>query len=164
MPRFVDPQKRDPFRTFNFRISLGQGVTVAACRKISGLTGSVDVVKFRAGDNPHSTDELSPGRAHYEAVTLEAGLTNDKAFEDWATLLIRNERSVAPRAIEPNYRREITITLMDLDNQTPVKKFILHNAWCSKYTAMSELAAEANDVAIETLEIQHEGFLRLDVV
>ena len=44
-----------------------------------------------------------------------------------------------------------------------MKKFVLHRAWVSKYTAMSELAAEANEVLIETLEIQHEGFQRLEV-
>jgi phage tail-like protein len=76
MARFVDPKKRDPYRNFNFRIVLG-GIEVAACRKMSGLTGSVDVVKFRAGNNLASNEELSPGRTHYEPVTLEAGLTKD---------------------------------------------------------------------------------------
>lgn len=162
MPRFVDNQRRDPFRNFNFRVLLG-GVEVAACRKMSGLTGSVDVVKFRASINRQSNDELSPGRTHYEPVTLEAGLTNDKAFEDWATMLIRNEFSGGSRAIEPNFRRDVEIAVMDLDQNTPAKKFILHNAWCSKFTAMSELAAEANEVLIETIEMQHEGFTRVDV-
>ena len=83
MARFVDPKKRDPYRNFNFRIVLG-GIEVAACRKMSGLTGSVDVVKFRAGNNLASNEELSPGRTHYEPVTLEAGLTKDKEFERWA--------------------------------------------------------------------------------
>ncbi len=89
--RFVDPKKRDPFRNFNFRIVLG-GVEVAACRKMSGITGTVDVVKFRAGSNQASNEELSPGRTHYEAVTLEAGLTTDPEFERWALQLIRHDQ------------------------------------------------------------------------
>lgn len=165
MARFVDNRKRDPFRNFNFRIVMG-GVDVAACRKMSGLTGTVDVVKFRAGSNTASNEELSPGRTHYEPVTLEAGLTTDPEFERWALQLIRHDQvqdSVAPRVSDPDFRREVEIFVYDIDNNRPVKKFILHRAWVSKYTAMSELAAEANEVLIETIEIQHEGFERVEV-
>jgi phage tail-like protein len=164
MARFVDPKKRDPYRNFNFRIVMG-GIEVAACRKMSGLTGTVDVVKFRAGTNRASNEELSPGRTHYEPVTLEAGLTTDVEFEKWALQLIRHDQSDkdVARVSDPDFRREVEIFVYDIDNQRPVKKFVLHRAWVSKYTAMSELAAEANEVMIETIEIQHEGFQRLAV-
>lgn len=165
MQRFkIDAKKRDPFRNFNFRILLG-GVEVAACRKMSGLTGTVDVVKFRAGSNAHSNEELMPGRVHYEPVTLESGLTTSVEFEQWATQLIRHEESPGLRSVDPNFRRKVEIFVHDIDNnrQLPVKKYVLHQAWVSKYTAMSELAAEANEVLIETIEIQHEGFSRIEV-
>jgi phage tail-like protein len=164
MQRFMaEVKKRDPYRNFNFRISL-QGVEVAACRKMSGLTGTVDVVKFRAGSNQHSNEELSPGRVHYEPVTLESGLSTHPAFEAWATQLIRHESTPGLRSTDPDFRREVEIYVYDIDYNldAPVKKFILHKAWVSKYTAMSELAAEANEVLIETIEIQHEGFTRVD--
>jgi phage tail-like protein len=168
MPRFVDPKKRDPYRNFNFRIVMG-GVEVAACRKVSGLTGTVDVVKFRAGNNVATNEEMSPGRTHYEPVTLEAGLTENADFENWALQLIRHEQTgtggstAPPRVSDPNFRREVEIYVYDIDNNRPVKKFVLHKAWVSKFTAMSELAAEANEVLIETIEMQHEGFDRLPV-
>ena len=120
-------------------------------------------VKFRASASLHTNDELSPGRVRYEPVTLEAGLTNDKAFEDWATMLIRSEFHTGARALEPNFRREVEVVVMDLDARTPVKKYVLHNAWCSKYTAMSELSAEANEVLIEVMELQIEGFTRVNL-
>ncbi len=164
MARFVDNKKRDPFRNFNFRIVMG-GVEVAACRKMSGLTGTVDVVKFRAGSNLASNEEVSPGRTHYEPVTLEAGLTTDPEFERWALQLIRHDQTLPPappRVSDPDFRREVEIFVYDIDNNQAVKKFILHRAWVSKYTAMSELAAEANEVLIETIEIQHEGFTRVN--
>jgi len=163
MARFVDPKKRDPFRNFNYRIVMG-GIEVAACRKMSGLTGSVDVVKFRAGNKTASNEELSPGRTHYEPITLEAGLTTDPEFERWALQLIRHDQTIdPPRVADPDFRREVEVFVYDIDNNRPVKKFVLHNAWVSKYTAMSELAAEANEVLIETIEIQHEGFQRVEV-
>ena len=157
MQRFVAPSKRDPYRNFNFRLKLG-GVEVAACRKMSGLTGSVDVVKFRAGSNLHSNEELSPGRVHYEPVTLESGLTTSPEFEQWATQLIRHETTPGTRSTDPDFRREVEIFVYDIDNNRPVKEFVLYKAWVSKYTAMSELAAEANEVLIETIQIEHEGF------
>jgi phage tail-like protein len=163
--RFVsDTRKRDPYRNFNFRIVMGN-VEVAACRKISGLTGSVEVVKFRAGNNLTSIDELSPGRARYEPITLESGLTTDKAFEDWALQLIRGELDGGLRSAEPDFRREVEIFVYDIENdQTkPVKHYVLHDAWVSKFTTLSELAAEANEILIQTLEFQHHGFHRLDV-
>ncbi len=159
MPRFTDPQKRDPFRNFNFRIFLG-GVEVAACSKMSGLSASVEVAKFRAGNSASSVDEMLPGRATYEPVTLEGGVTNDSAFEDWATALVRNEWDQGLRAVEPDFRRDVEILVYDLDLATPVKRYILHRAWVSKYAPLSELVGSANDVLIETIEIQHEGYTR----
>lgn len=160
LQRFTDNKKRDPFRNFNFRIKM-QDVEVAACRKISGLTASVEVVKFRAGNSLSSVDELLPGRVMYEPITLESGITTDTAFKDWAAALIRHEGD-PKRMTDPDFRREIEIEIRDLDN-TPVKRFAVHRAWVSKYTAMSELAADANDVLIETLEIQHEGFTEVKI-
>ena len=157
--RFTSTDKRDPYRNFNFRILLG-GVEVAACRKVSGLTASVEVVKFRAGNNAASNDELLPGRVTYEAVTLESGITNDPAFKDWANTLVHHEASKYGRKAEPGFRRNIEIRVYDIDNDhsRPVKKFTVFNCWISKITCLSELAADANEVLIETIEIQNEGF------
>jgi phage tail-like protein len=159
--RFVNTQQRDPFRNFNFRILLGnKEKEVAACRKMSGLTASVEVVKFRAGSNRSTNDEMLPGRVSFEAITLEAGVTNDKAFKEWANALIHHGASRSARQAEPDFRQDIQILVYDIDNnpKRPVKKFTVHQAWVSKFTALSELAADANEVLIETIEIQNEGF------
>ena len=163
MPRFVESTKRDPYRNYNFRV-LFNNLEVAACRKISGLTGTVEVVKFRSGNSLSTVDELSPGRVHYEPVTLEAGLTQDTTFQDWALQLIRHEATPGFRAAEPDFRRTVEILVYDLDFNRAVKKFTLRNAWVSKFMPMSELAAEANEILIETVEIQHEGFTMEPVV
>lgn len=161
MPRYNDASKRDPYRNFNFRISIDNHI-VAACKKMSKLAASVDVVKFRAGDSQFATTELSPGRVTYEPVTLESGLTQDKVFQEWATALMRNERMPGDRKIEPNFRKNVQILVFDIDHTTVVRKYLLHNAWCSKYTALSDLVADANEVIIESIQIEHEGFVRED--
>jgi phage tail-like protein len=162
MPRYSDMTKRDPYRNFNFRIIM-DGQPVAACKKMSKLAGTVDVVKFRAGDSPYAVAELSPGRLSYEPVTLEGGLTQDKTFQTWATALMVNEAmGGAVRVLEPYFRKEIMIQVFDIDHVTVVRQYVLHQAWCSRYTAMSDLIADANDMLIESIQIEHEGFNRID--
>ncbi|MCB9947536.1 MAG: phage tail protein [Rhodospirillaceae bacterium] len=157
MPRFANATKSDPYRNFNFRIFMG-GVEVAACRKISALDATVNTVKFRAGNSTHTVDEQLPGRVEFAPFTAEAGLTNDTAFQDFANLLVAHEGRPT-RAPDPEFRRDIEIYVHDIDN-TPAIKFTLHRAWVSKFTTMSELAGDGNDVLFESLEFTHEGFTR----
>jgi phage tail-like protein len=105
--------------------------------------------------------ERSPGRIDYQTITLEAGKTNDESFEQWANELITTEAR-PQRVTPPNFRRDVTIEVRDIDG-TPALKYLLHKAWVTKYTAISDLAGDGNDTIIETLEITHEGFDRQPV-
>ena len=90
VPRFSGAtQQHDVFRGFNFRISL-DNVEVAACNKCSGLTAAIEVCHFRAGNSQSTADELTPGRVTFEPITLEAGITTDTAFKDWANMLVHH--------------------------------------------------------------------------
>lgn len=155
--RYSSPEKRDPLRNFNFRVIM-RGREAAACRKMSGLTASVEVVKFRAGNSKSTADEMLPGRVTYEPITLEAGVTNDDTFKEWASHLVHHEASSHGRGTETDFRRDIEIHVYDVDNRAAAKKYIVYKAWVSKFTMLSELSADANEVLIQTLEIQHEGF------
>ncbi|HEU5072750.1 MAG TPA: phage tail protein [Polyangiaceae bacterium] len=158
VPRFNGAtEKRDPLRGFNFRVFLGDR-EVAACNKVSGLTASVEVVKFRAGNSQSTADELLPGRVTFEPITLESGITADTAFKDWANALVHHSGTPTPRAADPDFRRTVHIKVYDIDNQNPVKWFTVHRAWVSKFVALPELAGDANETMIERIEIQHEGF------
>ena len=63
---------------------------------------------------------------------------------------------------DPDFRKNIQILVLDIDNKTVVRTFTLYRAWCSKYTAMSDLVGDANEVIIESIQIEHEGFVRED--
>jgi phage tail-like protein len=159
MVRFEESGRRDPFRNFNFRIVMG-GVEVAACRKMSALEATVNTVKFRAGNSASTVAEHLPGQVEYGPVTFENGLTNDGTFQEWANQLVHLEER-PERGAEIDFRRDVEIHVYDIDNTTLVRKYVLHRAWVSKYTAMSDLAGDANDTILERLEITHEGFERL---
>jgi phage tail-like protein len=130
---------------------------------MSALEATVNTVKFRAGNSSSTVDECLPGRVEYQPVTFEAGITNDATFQEWANALVHNEFSASNRTTggtrlpDPQFRREVEIRVKDIDG-TEVKQYKLFRAWVSKYTAMSDLAGDGNDVLIETLEVTHEGF------
>lgn len=159
MVRFQEPTRRDPFRNFNFRIVI-DGNVVAACRKMSALDATVNTVKFRSGNDKSTVDEALPGRVEYQPVTFESGVTDEEVFEGWAKQLVAHEAK-PDRRPDPEFRKELEVHVYDIDNTTMVRKYVLHRAWVSKYTAMSDLAGDGNDVIVETLEVTHEGFERI---
>ena len=80
-----NPQRRDPYKNFKFRVKW-DGQYVAGISKVSGLKRTTEVVKHREGGDP-STSRKSPGRNEFDAITLERGVTEDPAFEEWAQVL-----------------------------------------------------------------------------
>ena len=157
--RRFEGERRDPYRNFNFHIVI-DGKVVAACRKMSALDATVSTVKFRSGDSRVPVSEVMPGQVEYQPVTLEGGLTDDDTFEKWANQLVFHEHSQGDRRNDNEFRKDVTIRVLNLDAKTVVKEYTLYRAWPSKFTAMSDLAGDGNDVIIETLELTHEGFKR----
>ena len=78
----VNPTRLDPYKDFKFRVKW-DGQYVAGVSKVSALRRTTDVVEHREGGDP-STSHKSPGQTKYDAITLERGLTQDRAFEAWA--------------------------------------------------------------------------------
>lgn len=148
--------KFDPFRKFKFRIRI-DGRVVAALTKCSALTISVQSTEFRAGDHDSFKQKL-PGQVTFEPITLEQGVTTDKTFETWATLMsnyVGNRGSDAEKKPD-EFRKDIDIEIYGLDNKR-VKAYRVYNCWVSKYTAVPDLDATSSDVMIQTLELQNEG-------
>jgi phage tail-like protein len=75
----LNPTRLDPYRNFKFRIKW-DGVYVAGVSKVSTLKRTTEVIEFRDGSDT-SASRKSPGRTEYDAMTLERGLTQDRAFE-----------------------------------------------------------------------------------
>ena len=145
----------DPYKNFKFRV-LWDDKTVLGVSKVSALKRTTEVVKHRdGGDN--STDHKSPGRTTYDAITLERGLTHDAEFERWAN-------KVHPYAGDTGmdlvgYKKNLTLEMMNEKGHV-VYRYFLYNCWVSEYTAIPELNANANAVAIEILKIELEGWDR----
>src|SRR5438876_9320160 len=78
----TNPQRFDPYKNFQFRVKW-DGRYVAGVSKVSMLKRTTEVVKHREGGDP-SSSRKSPGRTEFDPITLERGVTHDKAFEQWA--------------------------------------------------------------------------------
>ncbi len=145
----------DPYKNFKFRV-LWDGKTVLGISKVSALKRTTEVVKHRdGGDN--STDHKSPGRTTYDAISLERGLTHDAEFERWANKVHPYAGDTAMDLV--GYKKNLTLEMMNEKGHV-VYRYFLYNCWVSEYTAIPELNANANAVAIEMLKLELEGWDR----
>ena len=153
---FVKNAKRvDPYKNFKFRI-LWDNKPVMGVSKVGSLKRTTEVVKHRdGGDN--STDHKSPGRTSYDAISVERGITHDPEFEAWANKVHPYSGDTAMDLAA--YKKNLTLEMMNEKGHV-VYRYFLYDCWVSEYTAIPELNANANAVAIESLKIELEGWDR----
>jgi phage tail-like protein len=151
----VNSTRFDPYRNFKFKVKWDNQY-VAGLSKCSALKKTTEVVDWREGGDPSTTHRL-PGKTSYEAITLEAGVTHDTAFEDWANK-VNNYQGDADMSLQ-GFRKDITIDVFNLQG-SKVLSYIAHRCWVSEYQALPELDASGNAVMIQTLKIENEGWER----
>ncbi len=151
----VNAHRIDPYKNYKFRVIM-EGRPVLGVSKVSTLKRTTEVVKHREGGE-NSTDHKSPGRTTYEAVTMERGITHDRAFEQWANQV--HPYSGDPGMDLKNYKKDLTLEVMNEKGHV-VFRYFLFRCWVSEFTAMPELDANANAVAIESIKIELEGWDR----
>ena len=140
--------RRDPFKNYSFLVEI-DGIASAAFRSVSGLAAEAEVIEYREGSDALSSSRKLPGRVRYPNVTLRRGITASHDLWDWW-------QTVVDGTVQ---RRNASITLLD-DSRTPVLRWLLRNAWIAKIEGPN-LEAGGNEVAIESIELAHEG-LELD--
>ena len=136
----------DPFRGFNFRIEISN-TSVAAFREASGLTFTIDPVEYREGTDPLTVRKL-PGLNTYANITLRWGITDDAQFWDW-------RRAAMEGRVD---RRNGSIVLLDEAGQEKLR-WNFREGWPTAWVGPS-FNATGNEVAVESVEIAHEGVER----
>lgn len=154
MPMFsVNTHRIDPYSNFKFRVSWDTQ-PVAGLSKMSALKKTTEVTEWRAAADNSIVRKL-PGRTKFEPVTLEAGLSHDRKFLDWANLVNNPEGDAQGSLL--NYRKEIIIAVLNLQGRTAMQ-FKLSRAWVSEFQALPEMDANANAVAIQSVKFEFENF------
>lgn len=133
-----------PLSKFHFQVDWSG--TNIGFTEVSGLDISNDVIEYRDGSSPEYSKIKMPGQRKFSNISLKRGMfKSDNEFYTWFNTINMN-------TVE---RRDITISLLD-ETMTPVVVWKVKNAWPTKITP-TDLKADGNDVAIESLEIAHEG-------
>jgi phage tail-like protein len=139
-------QRVDPYGNFNFLVEI-DGITRAAFHEVSGFDSTIDVIEHREGGDNTTVRKL-PGMTKHSNIVLKWGLADDADLYNW-------HRDAVNGKVQ---RRNGSIVLLDRQGQERMRwNFV--NAWPSKWDG-PDFNAEGNDIAIETLELAHEGVTR----
>jgi phage tail-like protein len=137
------PSRNDPYSALNFRVEI-DGITIAAFSECSGLVCETDVIEYRTGGESGSARKL-PGLRKFANIVLKRGITTDRQLWNWyKTVLDGNVQ-----------RKAGSVVLLDESGQE-VLRWNFRQGWPRKYEGPT-LNAQTSEVAIETLEITHEG-------
>lgn len=118
----------------------------ATFQEVSGLDVEAQIIEYRHGNSPDFSTIKMPGIKKYGNITLKKGIfKGDNKFWDWFNKIKMN--TIA--------RQPVTIKLLD-EAGSPTMVWTLKNAWPTKITG-TDLKSDGNEVAVETLEIAHEG-------
>jgi len=133
-----------PIVKFHFQVDWGG--TKIGFTEVSGLDVETEVIEYRHGASPEYFKTKMPGMQKYSNITLKRGtFANDNEYFSWWNTVRLN-------TIE---RRDITISLLNEEHE-PVVVWKVKHAWPTKIQS-TELKADGNEVAIESMELVHEG-------
>ena len=135
-----------PLPKFHFQVKWDD--TEIAFQEVSGLDIESEVIEYRAGNNPVFSTVKMPGMIKSGNITMKKGVfAKDNALFDWFSEIKMNTIK----------RKALTISLLD-ESQAPTMVWKVQNAFPVKITS-TDLKADGNEVAVETLEIAHEGIV-----
>ena len=142
--------EQDPLVSSWFGVEF-QGQVVGAFRECTGLGSENEVVEYKAsGQKGEFVIKKVPGRLKWNNITLKRGITDAMDMWQWRKLVEQGKMTDA--------RKNGTITMYNQQG-TDIAKWDFYFAWPSKLTGPSANAGN-NEVAIEELEITHEGYER----
>lgn len=139
----VTGKRVDPLSTRKYFVQIGS-ILEAEFSDVSGLNAEVEVFPYEEGGVNGFVHKL-PGRMKFPNITLKRGVTDSLELWNWFVKATNGQ-------IE---RRDVGILVYDLVGK-PVKVWNLERAYPVKWTG-PDFKAGDNAVAIETLELAHEG-------
>ena len=138
--------ERYPIPKFHFEVNWGG--TNLGFTEVTGLDVETQPIDYREGNQQEYNVLKIPGMQKYNNITFKRGIFrgDNELFEFWNTV-----------SLDTIERRDITISLLD-ENHQPVMVWNVKNAWACKVMS-TDLKSDDNNVAIESMEICHEGLV-----
>jgi phage tail-like protein len=133
-----------PLPKFHFQVQWGG--TRVGFTEVTGLDMQAEVIEYREGSSPEASKLKMPGLKKYGNVTLKRGtMATDSEFYAWFN-------SISLNTVE---RRNLVISLLN-EAHDPVVSWNVAQAFPVKLQP-GDLKADGNEVAIESIELAHEG-------
>jgi phage tail-like protein len=156
----------DPLLKYRFLVTLDPGdaylppaqarllpmVAAGAFQEVAGLGGQLEVLAYAEGGRNDSTLQL-PVRHSWNRVTLKRGVARDTSLFAWYA---------AGLADSLGARRDGAVILLS-PSGAPALAWAFRGGLAAKWSG-PDLHAEQNGVAVEALEIAHEGLTHVDQV
>lgn len=137
--------KNWPLPKFYFMVDWGS-VTNIPFQEVNGLEIDVQPITYRHGNSKIFSEISMPGIIKNSNVTMKKGVfKGDNTFFDWY-------KKIKMNVIE---RQNVVIKLLD-EGGKPTMTWTLSNAWPTKISS-TDLKSDGSEVAIESIEIAHEG-------
>jgi len=133
-----------PVPVFHFQVAWG-GQKIGFS-EVSGLNVEVQAIEYRDGASPEYSVVKMPGIPKFANITMKRGITaKDNEFYKWLSEISLNKVD----------RRNLIVSLLN-ENHEPVVTWKVKNCFPVKVEGPS-LKSTGNEVAIESIEIAHEG-------
>ena len=135
-----------PLPKFHFLVEWGgQSISFS---EVTGLDVETEVIEYRDGASPEYHKVKMPGMQKFSNITLKRGVFNsDNDYFNWYN-------TVSLNTIE---RRDVIISLLNEEHE-PMVVWKIKSAWPTKIQS-TDLKADGNEVAIESMELVHEGLV-----
>lgn len=143
------PDRYGPYRNTRFLLEI-DGIAIAGFSTCNLPENSTEVIEYREGNDPPYSRKLT-NLNDFGNLSLEKGTTDDSiALYEWRTLVEQGKLEEA--------RRSIAVVVLDEEGE-PGPRYEFKRAWVRQYDA-PDLDASGGDVAVESIEIVHEGMER----
>ncbi len=136
---------RDPYSKCFFRVEV-EGVSPGAFQQVQGLSWESEVLEFQEGGRNDHLIRL-PGQGRLAKVTLTRGFLGNGEFTSWAKSAARGD----------SMRRSVDLVILNTDH-AEVARYTLIRAWPSRFESKGFDTAQG--LAVETLELSHEGIVK----
>jgi len=131
-----------------FSFSVEWGGNRLGFTEVTGLDRQLDIIEYREGNSPEYHKTKMPGMEKFSNVVMKRGtFKSDNELFMWLNTVQLNKIQ----------RRDLIISLLD-ESHTPVVTWKIKNAWPINVKS-TDLKSDGNEVAIESVEIAHEGLV-----
>lgn len=141
--------QKNPYKNYRFLVEI-DGIVQAGFKEVTIPDSSQDPIDYREGSDQPTVRKI-PGLIKYGNVSLKVGMTGSMELYNWRKLVEDGKTD--------DYRKNMAIILIN-EQGDPTGRWEFSDAWPTKYDA-PDLNATDNNIAIEAIDIVHEGMKRI---